>query len=133
MKKLCRIHKEHKLAGVCSGLGEYFLVDPVFFRVVFLILIIGFGIGFLIYGIMWVMVPLNKDAELSVEVKRLYRVEDNKKLAGVCAGLGEYFDIDPVIFRIIFLVSAFIGGIGVVAYIILYVIVPKSKSHRSHV
>jgi phage shock protein PspC (stress-responsive transcriptional regulator) len=133
MKKLYRIHKEHKLAGVCSGLGEYFLVDPVFFRVLFLILIIGFGIGFLIYGIMWVMVPLSKDAELSGEVKRLYRVEDNKKLAGVCAGLGEYFDIDPVIFRIIFLVSAFIGGIGVVAYLILYMIVPKSKSHRSHV
>lgn len=133
MKKLYRIKKEHKIAGVCSGLGEYFLVDPVFFRIIFLILIIGFGMGFLIYAIMWIIVPLNGQAELSGQIRRLYTVEGDKKLAGVCAGLGQYFDLDPVIFRVLFLVGMFIGGVGVIAYIIMFMIVPKNKSHNPNV
>lgn len=133
MKKLCRIKKEHKLAGVCCGLGEYFLIDPVFFRVVFLVLVFGFGIGLLIYLIMWMVVPLNRSAELSPEIKRLYLVQEDKKMAGVCAGLGEFFGIDPVIFRVAFLVAAFVGGIGIIAYFIIYLIVPKSKAHKPNV
>ncbi|MGE0268761.1 MAG: PspC domain-containing protein [Candidatus Omnitrophota bacterium] len=133
MKKLYRIRKEHKIAGVCSGLGEYFLVDPVFFRIIFLILIIGFGIGFLVYIIMWVIVPLNNQMELSGQIRRLYLAENDKKMAGVCAGLGQYFDIDPVIFRVLFLVGAFAGGIGIIAYIIMFMIVPKNKSYNPNV
>jgi len=45
-------------------------------------------------------------------VKKLHRLADDKKLAGVCAGLGEYFDVDPVFFRLFFLLSLFFGGLG---------------------
>ncbi len=45
-------------------------------------------------------------------------------VAGVCAGLGNYFDIDPTIVRILFVVIAFAGGASLLAYLIMWIIVP---------
>ena len=56
-------------------------------------------------------------------MKRLYRNTSEAKLGGVCAGLGEYLNIDPVIIRLLFLLFFFAGG--VIAYIIAWVIVPE--------
>ena len=56
--------------------------------------------------------------------KRLYRSRKDRKLWGVCSGLGKYFDIDPVIFRIVFVVTIFFGLVGVIAYVIMALIVP---------
>ncbi len=50
-----------------------------------------------------------------------------KKIAGVCAGLGEYFNIDPTLVRILFLLFAFFGGFGIIAYLICWLAMP-SKS-----
>lgn len=57
-------------------------------------------------------------------MKRLYRNKKNAKLAGVCAGLGDYFDIDPVIVRLVFVLTIFWGA-GIFAYIIAWIIVPE--------
>lgn len=57
--------------------------------------------------------------------KQFYLSNSNKMIGGVCGGLAEYFDIDPVIIRIIFVILAFSGG-GVLAYIILWIIVPRA-------
>ncbi len=46
-------------------------------------------------------------------------------IGGVAGGLGEYFDIDPTLVRIIFIVSLFLGGSGILAYIILWIVVPE--------
>lgn len=56
--------------------------------------------------------------------KQLYRSRNNKVIGGVCAGIGEYFEIDPTIVRIIWLTSIF-AGIGVIAYIIAWIIIPE--------
>ncbi len=56
--------------------------------------------------------------------KKLYRSVEDKKIAGVCGGLGEYFDIDPTIIRLIWLAMLFAVGSGVLAYIIAWIIVP---------
>jgi phage shock protein PspC (stress-responsive transcriptional regulator) len=45
-------------------------------------------------------------------------------IAGVCGGLGEYFDVDPVLIRLLFVVTAFISGVGILAYIVLWIVVP---------
>src|SRR3974390_3146984 len=58
-------------------------------------------------------------------MKKLHRTADEKKLAGVCAGLGEYFDIDPVFFRLFFLASLFFGGLGALIYLLLWIMVPE--------
>jgi len=59
--------------------------------------------------------------------KRLYRSRKNKIIAGVAGGLGEYFDIDPVIIRIIFVVTGLMGGSGILAYIICWIIIPQES------
>lgn len=55
--------------------------------------------------------------------KRLTRSRE-KMVAGVCGGLANYFDIDPTIVRILFVVIAFAGGASLLAYLIMWVIVP---------
>ena len=58
-------------------------------------------------------------------MKRLYRVAQGKKIAGVCSGLGEYFNIDPTLVRIIFLLIAILWGFGIMAYLIFWLAMPK--------
>ena len=58
-------------------------------------------------------------------MKRLYRSRTNKVIAGVCGGIGEYFDIDPVIIRLIWILFLFIGA-GIIAYIIAWIVIPRS-------
>jgi phage shock protein PspC (stress-responsive transcriptional regulator) len=59
------------------------------------------------------------------QAKHLYRSRDNRIIAGVAGGLGEYFAIDPVIIRIIFAVLFFANGAGILIYILLWVIIPE--------
>jgi len=56
-------------------------------------------------------------------MKKLYRSEDDKILGGVCGGLGEYFDIDPTIVRLIFVLLG-LQGSGVILYIVAWFLVP---------
>jgi len=56
--------------------------------------------------------------------KRLYRSRTDRVLWGVCGGLAKYFDIDPVIIRVIAVVSLLFGGAGIIAYIVMAIIVP---------
>jgi phage shock protein C len=57
--------------------------------------------------------------------KKLYRSQENKVLAGICGGIGEYFNIDPVLIRILWVVFTLMGGAGIIGYIIALFIVPK--------
>ncbi len=56
--------------------------------------------------------------------KRLYRSSTNKRIAGVCGGIAEYFSIDPVIIRVILVVVIVSGGAGILIYIILWIVLP---------
>jgi phage shock protein PspC (stress-responsive transcriptional regulator) len=61
--------------------------------------------------------------------KRLYRDPEHRVLGGVCGGLAAYFDMDPVIMRIIFVAITFVSaGVGVFAYLILWIAVPKATN-----
>jgi len=60
--------------------------------------------------------------------KRLYRDEDDKVLGGVCSGLGHYFNVDPVWFRIGFIVALFIFGSSALIYLVLWIIIPKAAT-----
>ena len=61
--------------------------------------------------------------------KQLMRSGRDKKIAGVCAGVAYYFDIDPTIVRVIQGVLAFGYGAGIIAYIILWIIAPVSTDY----
>lgn len=61
------------------------------------------------------------------EPKRLYRSSTNKVFAGICGGLGEYFNLDPVVLRLAWILVTFISGFvpGAIAYIVAIFIVPR--------
>jgi len=60
------------------------------------------------------------------KIKRLYRAPKNDSvIAGVCAGIANYFEIDPVIVRIIWAVAIFGYGFGILAYILAWIIIPR--------
>ena len=59
--------------------------------------------------------------------KRLYRSRTNKTLGGVCGGLGDYFSIDPILFRLAFILLVLLAGTGVLAYLILWLVVPEEQ------
>ncbi len=61
-----------------------------------------------------------------MQKKRLYRSTTDKKIAGVCGGLAEYFDIDPVITRVVVLAAVLWGGFGVAFYLAAWIIVPEN-------
>ncbi|HEY8498503.1 MAG TPA: PspC domain-containing protein [Limnochordales bacterium] len=58
----------------------------------------------------------------------LFRPRQQSVIFGVCAGLGQYFDVDPVLIRLLFILLAFAGGFGIVAYVALAVVMPSERS-----
>ena len=58
-------------------------------------------------------------------MKKLYLSDTDRKIGGVCGGLGEYFDKDPTIFRVLFVVITLFFGSGIFLYLIMWLIIPK--------
>ncbi len=131
MKKLHRSHDDRKIAGVCAGLGEYFELDPVFFRLFFLFSILFGGLGAVAYVMLWILVPLREGAPAAAGDGRQLRLSgSDRMIAGVCGGLGEFFALDPVLFRAAFLVLAVIGGLGILLYLALWLLIPGPASRE---
>jgi phage shock protein PspC (stress-responsive transcriptional regulator) len=63
--------------------------------------------------------------------KKLYRSRKNRVIAGICGGLAEYFDVDPIIIRLITLILVLSAGAGLIAYIIAWIVVPE-EPENSH-
>ena len=125
-KKIYRNTSDKVIAGVASGLANYFSVDPIIFRLIFIVSLFT-GFGLIAYIIFWIGIPANDSGKIN-ENKRLYRDGDNEILGGVAYGLGNYFGIDPALVRVIFILSIFIGGFGILAYLILWVSIPEAKT-----
>ncbi len=100
-KRLYRDEQNKVLGGVCSGIANYFVIEPWIVRILWLFLI---GLNILVYIILWIAVPSSSVKEVGGVRKRLFRDIDNKIIGGVCAGLAKYFGIKVWIFRILFLI-----------------------------
>lgn len=149
--RLYRAENDRVLGGVCAGVANYLRIDPAVVRIIFaLIAFGGFGFGFLLYIILWIILP-SKPLQTNVR-KRLYRDPDNKMIGGVAGGLSAYFNIDTWIPRLIFLLPfvlsllpnlfggfwwhskgpwvAFsgLGGTFFITYIILWIVLPRAVS-----
>ena len=57
--------------------------------------------------------------------RKLYRSKTNRKLAGVCGGLAQYFNVDATLIRVLFVLLAVLGGSGLVLYLAMWIIVPR--------
>ena len=147
-KRLFRDENNKVLGGVCAGLANYFNVDIVVVRVIFAILFFAFGFGLLPYIIMWVAVPSSATTQIGGAKKKLFRDADDKMIAGVCSGIGNYFGINPWIPRVLFLLPflSFLSRWGhwggfwdfgdvirftfsptsLIVYIILWIVIPEA-------
>ncbi|MCC9165713.1 PspC domain-containing protein [Pontibacter harenae] len=132
-KKLYRDIYRKVIAGVCAGIANYLNIDALWIRLFFVFLVVlgilsaGFstatGIG--LYVILWIAMP--QSALLpETTVKKLFRDPEDKKLGGVASGIAKYFGTDVTAIRILFLVSVFLGGFGIITYIILWIAVPEA-------
>ena len=65
---------------------------------------------------------------MTEQVKKLYRSEDDRMMAGVAGGLGEFLDIDSTIIRLIFAFSILLGGTGLLVYAVMWLVVPESPA-----
>ncbi len=62
------------------------------------------------------------------DYRRLYRSCTDRKIAGVCGGLAQYLNVDPTVVRIIFLILLFIGGGGLLIYLIIWICAPNEDN-----
>jgi len=60
--------------------------------------------------------------------RKLMRSSTDKKIAGVCAGLADYFDLDPTIVRVVWLLAILVGGTGILAYLVLWIVLPVAPA-----
>lgn len=66
-----------------------------------------------------------REREDKIVDKRLYKSDVNRTFAGVCGGIGEYFNVDPTLIRLAWIIFCFAGGSGILAYIIAAVVIPS--------
>ncbi len=148
-KRLYRDENHKTIGGVCSGLANYFNIDVVIARIIFVVSFF-LGFGFITYIIMWITVPSSATQQIGSTRKKLFRDTDDKLLAGVCSGIGNYFGINAWIPRVLFLIP-FIsffsrwghwGGLwdfgdvvrftfsptSLIIYIILWIVIPEALS-----
>lgn len=64
--------------------------------------------------------------------RKLYRSTKDRMLGGVAGGLGEYFEIDSTLIRILFVITVFLGGTGLLAYILLWIVVPEAPYFQAN-
>ncbi|MDR0793438.1 MAG: PspC domain-containing protein [Chitinophagaceae bacterium] len=101
-RRLYRDENNKMLGGVCAGIGNYLRVDPSIVRILFVVITFGgFGAGFLLYFLLWIILPSSTTNTVDFP-KRLFRNPDDKVIAGVAGGLAAYFDIAVWIPRLIF-------------------------------
>jgi phage shock protein PspC (stress-responsive transcriptional regulator) len=152
-RRLYRAENDKILGGVCAGLANYLKIDPAIVRIIFVLLTIGWGAGFLVYIILWVILPTR--ALPAAVRKRLYRNPDDRVIGGVASGLAAYFHIEVWIPRLIFCLPLilgvlssiishawyswyhfgapvfFTGGFGgtlFITYIVLWIVLPEATS-----
>ena len=148
-KRLFRNENDKVIGGVCGGLANYFNLDATLVRIIFIIVALAFGTGILAYLILWIALPSSASAEMGAPRKKLFRDPDDKIIAGICSGIGNFFGVNAWIPRVLFLLPflsvVFNGnfwGLGdfghflrvgfspgsLIVYIILWLVIPEAAN-----
>jgi phage shock protein PspC (stress-responsive transcriptional regulator) len=134
VRRLIRSRTNGTIAGVCAGLAEYFDVDVVLVRAAWVVFSIVPGCvigGVLAYLAAWLLIPEGADAVPVQPARPLTRSTTDKRIAGVCGGLAEYFRVDATAVRLLWVILSILGGAvigGVIAYALAWLIIPRSVS-----
>jgi len=138
-RRLVRRPEEGKIGGVCAGLADYFDADVALVRALWVVLSIWPGaivLGVIAYVAAWILMPRAEAAEgVTASRRRLVRSQADKRIAGVCGGLAEYFDVDPTIVRVSWVILSIVAGavvFGIVAYLVAWFIIPPAPLAALH-
>ena len=129
-RRLERVPAQGKIAGVCAGIANYLETDVALVRAIWVLLSLVPGAligGVLAYAAAWVLMPVSTAPAPARMTKRVMRPQFDRKLAGVCAGLASYFDVDVTLVRLIWVVLSIYPGaiiLGVLAYGIAWFVIP---------
>lgn len=136
-RRLTRLPAEGKLGGVCAGIAAYLNTDATSVRLVWVILSVVPGViigGVIAYAVAWLLLPVDEGAApRPVVARRLQRSATDRKIAGVCGGLAEYFGVDSTLVRIAAVVLAIYPGAivcGVLVYLLAWFVMPSASSTR---
>jgi phage shock protein PspC (stress-responsive transcriptional regulator) len=136
-KRLVRKPSAGRIAGVCAGIADYLDTDVTLVRLLWVVLsIVPGGIigGIIGYLAAWIIMPeSNEPVLVAAGVRRLTRSLSDKKIAGVCGGLADFFKVDPTLVRVIWAVLAIVPGaivLGVLAYLVAWFIMPEEDTPR---
>ncbi|WP_338763317.1 PspC domain-containing protein [Bernardetia sp. ABR2-2B] len=136
-KKFTLQKRDKKVGGVASGIAAYYDIDPVFVRLGFVASVFVGGFGVPLYAASWLAMPKDpkegmleekKSTSLVGKTKRFMRSMVDKKVAGVASGIAKYFGIDETIVRLLFIGGFFLKGFGLLAYLALWMAMPKVTS-----
>jgi phage shock protein PspC (stress-responsive transcriptional regulator) len=134
-KKLYRDTKRYIFGGVAAGIGHYFNIDVLWVRLLFIVGFIGLfpfqptsAIILIGYIVLWIFLPANPELKEDEKVKKLYRSQENKVIGGVARGLAAYFGTDVAVIRVLFVLSLFLGGAGLIIYLVLWFITPTANT-----
>lgn len=112
-RRLSRSGNDKIIGGVAAGLAHYLRIDPAVMRILFAVVTFGgFGTGFLLYIVLWIVLPVTDLDSSTVLRKRLYRNPDDKVIGGVASGIAAYFNIEVWIPRIIFALPFILGALS---------------------
>ena len=128
VRRLYRLRNDRVVAGGASGLAAHLELDPVWVRLAFVVLAFIGGLGFLLYLVAWVVMPaadgLPIGAMTGSSPRRLYRLRNDRWVAGVASGLGAYLEVDANLVRLAFFILGLFGGLGVILYIVGWLLMP---------
>lgn len=126
MKKLY-LSPNKKFLGICGGLAEYFNVDPTLVRIAVVCITLATAIipALIIYIVLGLVFPAAPADYVPSEPSKKLVKGNNKKLAGVCSGIANYFGIDATIVRLVFALFTLFIGYGVMTYIVCCIMMPS--------
>src|SRR5690606_11405863 len=151
-KKLVRLENRKILGGVCAGIAHYFTIDPLWTRLIAILLLFSgnlrFNFGFwefwpfddfrlnlsfgifaaVAYIVLWIILPVSYEIEEDKNIKKLYRNPDDKVIGGVASGLAAYFGVEVIYTRLALVLLIIAGGSGLLIYLILWIITPVASS-----
>ena len=132
-RRLERSVTDRQIAWVCGGFGVYLGLDSTLVRILWIVLSVVPGailFGLIAYLAAWLLIPeATIDSAATATRRRLTRSRTDRKLAGVCGGLAEYFDVDSTPVRLVWTVlTIFPGAIvcGVIAYVVAWLVMPAA-------
>lgn len=128
MEKKLYCSPDKKMCGVCAGIADYFNVDPTIIRIAAALIGIYTAIipALIVYFVMALIMPKAPDNyyQLFCNTSKKLTKSYDKKIAGVCGGVAERFNLDPTIVRVLFVLLVVLLGSGLLAYIACAIIMP---------